>query len=98
MVGRELKILKLIKVAMESSVEVCARFREELKKQFGFKDELKSTLCRHIQEMIYGRPFDFTNKEEYQAFLDAGGHSDTGCPKVCGIAAQVGAEKISKII
>jgi len=97
--GRErIEDTETYKAAMDSSVKVCAKFRGELKKQFGFKGELKSTLCRHIQEMVYGRSFDLTNEEEYQAFLDAGGHSDTGCPKVCGIAAQVGAEEISKLV
>ncbi len=97
--GRErIEDTEAYKAAMECSIQVCAKFREELKKQCGFKDELKSTLCRHIQEMVYGRSFDLTNKDEYQAFLDAGGHSNTGCPKVCGIAAQVGAEEISKLV
>ena len=96
--GRErIEDIEVYKAAMESSVIMCGKFREELKKQFGFKDELRSTLCRHIQKMVYGRSFDLTNKEEYQTFLDVGGHSDTGCPKVCGIAAQVGAEEILKL-
>ncbi len=97
--GRErIEDTETYKAAMDSSVKVCAKFREELKKQFGFKGELKSTLCRRIQEMVYGRSFDLASEEGYQAFLDAGGHSDTGCPKVCGIAAQVGAEEISKLV
>jgi len=51
--GRErIEDTEAYKAAMESAVKVCARFREELKKQFGFKDELKSTLCRHVQEMV----------------------------------------------
>lgn len=86
------------RAGMESSVEVCAEFRRELKQQFDFKDELASTLCRHIQEKIYGRSFDLTNKQEYPAFLDAGGHGDNGCPKVCGIAAQIGAAEILKLV
>ena len=48
--------------------------------------------------MIYGRSFDLANKVDYQAFLDAGGHGDTGCPKVCGIAAQISADEISKTL
>lgn len=95
--GRErIEDTEVFKAAMDSSVKVSARFREEMKKQFSLKGEVQSTLCWHIQEMVYGRSFDLRNKDEYQAFLDAGGHSDTGCPKVCGIAAQVGAEEISK--
>lgn len=95
--GRErIEDTEVFKAAMDSSVKMSARFREEMKKQFSLKGEVQNTLCRHIQEMVYGRSFDLRNKDEYQAFLDAGGHSDTGCPKVCGIAAQVGAEEISE--
>ena len=39
-----------------------------------------------------------TDPDDYQAFLDAGGHSETGCPKVCGIAAQVTAEKLMELL
>ena len=81
--------------AMEFSREISNRFREELQKQFGFDQELKSTLCPDIQERIYGRSFD--HWMEHQAFLDAGGHSDDGCPKTCAVAAQVAAEKILAI-
>ncbi len=81
--------------AMEVSRDVSNRFIEELRRQFGFRQELKSTLCPDIQERVYGRSFDLW--QERQAFLDAGGHSDTGCLKVCAIAAQVAAEKILEI-
>jgi hypothetical protein len=83
---------------MEPSIEVRLRFMEELRQQFGFNEELTSTLCRDIQEKVLGRFFDLTNEEDYQAFIDAGGHSETGCPKVCGIAAQVAAAKILELM
>jgi len=86
------------KAMMPPSIEVRTKFREELKKQFGFENELESTLCRDIQEKIYGRSFYLADDEERQAFFDAGGHNETGCPKVCGIAAQVAAEKILELI
>ncbi|MFC2036204.1 C-GCAxxG-C-C family protein [Chloroflexota bacterium] len=85
------------RAAIDLAVIVIARFKREMKKQFTFKDELSSTLCCHIQEKVYGRSFNLVDKDEFRAFLKAGGHSDTGCPKVCGIAAQVGAEEISNI-
>ena len=48
--GRErIEDTEAYKAAMESSTKVCAKFREELKNQFGFEGELKSTLCRHIR-------------------------------------------------
>jgi len=77
---------------------VVTMFKKEMKKQFAFKDELSNTLCRDIQEKVFGRSFNLMNKDGFQAFLKAGGHGDTGCPKVCGIAAQVGAEEISKLV
>lgn len=84
--------------AMVPSAEIIDRFKEELKKQFGFEGELDGTLCRQIHEKIYGRAFDMCDPEDYQAFLQAGGHSGTGCFKVCGVAGQVGAEKILELM
>jgi len=83
--------------AMTLADEVRDKFMKELKTQFGFQKEPESTLCRHIQEKVYGRSFNLSDDRERQAFLDAGGHSETGCPKVCGIAAQVIAEKIMEL-
>jgi len=98
-IGRErMEDEEVYKAMMAPSMEVRTRFMEELKKQFGFEGNLESTLCWHIQEKIYGRSFYLANEEERQAFLDAGGHSETGCPKVCGIAAQVAAEKLLELI
>mgnify|MGYP000179701366 CR=1 FL=1 len=83
--------------AMKVANKVRDKFMEEVKVQFDFQEELESTLCRHIQEKIYGRSFNLADDGERQAFLDAGGHSEAGCPKVCGIAAQVVAEKIMEL-
>jgi len=83
---------------MDPSTELRARFMEEIKKQFRLSEDLKDTLCRHIQEKVLGRSFNLANKVDYQAFLTAGGHSEFGCPKVCGIAAGVAAEKILELI
>lgn len=95
LVGREkMEDTQAYRDAMEPSSELIERFKEELKKQFGFEGELDGTLCKQIHEKIYGRAFDMTDPEDYQAFLDAGGHSDSGCFKVCGIAGQVAAEKM----
>jgi len=84
-------------LSMKIADEVRDKFMEELKNQFGFEREVENTLCRHIQEKIYGRPFNLIDDKDRQAFLDAGGHGETGCPKVCGIAAQVVAEKIMEL-
>jgi hypothetical protein len=53
-------------------------------------------LCREIQTRIYGRSFDIRDAEQRNAFYAAGGHSDEGCYKVCGIAAEVAAETLLK--
>ena len=98
-IGREnMEDTDVYRESMEPSADLIDRFKQELKKQFGFEGELNGTLCRQIHEKIYGRPFDMRDPDDYQAFLDAGGHSDKGCLKVCGIAGQVGAEKILEIM
>ncbi len=94
-IGREkMEDTQVYRDAMAPSAELIDRFKEELRKQFGFEGELNGTLCRQIHEKIYGRAFDMMDPDDYQAFLDAGGHDDSGCLKVSGVAAQVGAEKI----
>lgn len=80
--------------AMAPAGRIAVRFQEELQRQFGFDESLSTTLCRDVQARIYGRGFDMTDREDYKAFLDAGGHSAQGCPKVCAVAAQVAAEEI----
>jgi len=74
--------------------EVCDDFQRRLEQEFGFDEPLRSTLCRDIQTRIYGRSFDLRNPVEREIFLSAGGHSDEGCYKVCGIAAEVAARKL----
>jgi hypothetical protein len=48
-----------------------------------------SILCPKLQEEIYGRSFDLQNPADWQAFIDAGAHSDpTKCMSVVGNAAR----------
>jgi len=97
--GREkMEDTQAYREAMEPSSELIERFKEELKEQFGFEGKLDGTLCKQIHEKIYGRAFDMTDPEDYKAFLEAGGHSDTGCFKTCGVAGQVAAEKIVELL
>lgn len=96
--GRDrLEDLEAYQSSMKIADEVRDKFMKELKNQFGFEREPENTLCRHIQEKIYGRSFNLIDDEDRQAFLDAGGHGETGCPKVCGIAAEVVAKKIMEL-
>ena len=92
-VGRErMEDTPTYRRAMEPAQEVCQRFQEELQAQFGFEAPLESTLCREVQQRVYGRAFNLRDPADYQAFLAAGGHSAQGCPKVCGVAARVAGE------
>lgn len=77
--------------------EICDGFQEKLREEFGFEKPLASTLCSEIQEKIYGRSFNLREREDYEAFLEAGGHSDEGCYKVCGIAAEVAAARLLEL-
>jgi C_GCAxxG_C_C family probable redox protein len=97
-IGREkMEETEAYRKAMEPAREIQRRFKEELKKQLQFEMDLKTTLCKEIQENIYGRSFDMNDEKDYQAFLSAGGHGDLGCPRVCAVAAQVAAEKIFEV-
>lgn len=98
-IGREeIQDTKTYQAAMTKAIELYSRFKEELKNQFSFKDDVSSTMCRYIQEKIYGRGFIMTDPKEREAFEAAGGHSEHGCPKVCAIAAEVAAQQLSEIM
>lgn len=65
--------------AMAAARLLCGRFVRE----YG------SILCPGIQQKIYGRAFDLQNPADWQAFMDAGAHSDpTKCMSVVGNAAR----------
>ena len=97
-IGREqMEETEVYRKSMGPARELQQKFKEELKSQLGLKEGLKTTLCKEIQEKIYGRSFDMNDEKDYQAFLNAGGHGDLGCPRVCAVAAQVAAEKILEI-
>jgi len=84
--------------AMGLANEICDGFQRRLEEEFGFEEPLESTLCSEIQTRIYGRSFDLRDPEDREAFLEAGGHSDEGCYKVCGIGAEVAAEKLLELM
>lgn len=94
-VGRDkIEDIKGYRSGMDLATRLRSRFMDEMRVQFGLSDPLDNTLCRQIHLAIYGRSFDLTKPEEFQAFLKAGGHEDSGCPKVCGVASQVAAQEI----
>ncbi len=59
-----------------------------------FKQKVGHTLCAEIHLIKYGRVFHLHIPEESRAFHESGGHSRTGCPEVCGIAAEIAADII----
>jgi C_GCAxxG_C_C family probable redox protein len=73
---------------------IATEFQRRVEKEFGFKEPLKSTICWDIQRRIYGRSYDLRDTTQREAFYACGGHDDEGCPKVCGIAAEVAAERL----
>jgi C_GCAxxG_C_C family probable redox protein len=54
-----------------------------------FTREYGSILCPRLQEKIYGRSFNLQDPDDWQAFLEAGAHSDPSkCMSVVGNAAR----------
>jgi C_GCAxxG_C_C family probable redox protein len=65
--------------AMESARSLCDRFS----RQYG------SILCPGVQTKIYGRTYNLQDPVDWQAFMDAGAHSDPAkCMSVVGNAAR----------
>ena len=65
--------------AMGAAQSLCNKFIH----QYG------SILCPQLQERIYGRAFNHQDPADWQAFLDAGAHTDpTKCMSVVGNAAR----------
>lgn len=56
-----------------------------------FNEEVGHTLCAEIHRKRFGKVYRLMIPEERTAFHEAGGHSRTGCPQVCGIAARIAA-------
>lgn len=62
-----------------------------------FAEEVGHTLCEDIHRKRFGKVYHLIIPEERTAFHEAGGHSKTGCPQVCGIAAKIAAEVLLDI-
>ena len=80
--------------AVAESLPVVEGFMAGVQSRFGLERPLDNTLCRHIQERIFGRSFDLSDDVERQAFLESGGHDEDKCPLVCAVAAATAAEAI----
>lgn len=87
-VGRErLEDIQQYQKAKEPAKEMYRRFR----------DEVGHSLCAEIHKIKYGRVYHLYDPEEAKAFHRDGGHSRTGCPEVCGIAARTAADIILRL-
>lgn len=53
-----------------------------------FVEEFGSPICAEVQANLMGRSFDLWDKDDFEAFLAAGGHEDK-CPKVVATAASI---------
>ena len=73
--------------AMEEARQVCNLFR----------DRIGHTICAEIHKIRYGKVYRLIDPKEREAFHHEGGHSRTGCPEVCGVAARAAAEVILDI-
>jgi len=73
--------------AMEEARQVCNHFR----------DRIGHTICAEIHKIRYGKVYRLIDPKEREAFHHEGGHSRTGCPEVCGVAARAAAEVILDI-
>lgn len=51
-----------------------------------FVEEYGSPICADVHTRLFGKSYNLWNKEEYQAFEDAGAHVDK-CPLVAGKVA-----------
>ena len=68
-----------LKSSMEASRSFCMKFQEK----YG------SILCPGVQKKLFGRSFNLQNPSDWNAFINAGGHSDPGkCMSVVGNAAR----------
>jgi C_GCAxxG_C_C family probable redox protein len=93
--GREkLEDLPQLQSTIADGYALSVEFMRRLEKEYGLKKPLTSTLCRDLQQAIYGRSWNLADPAQRTDFINSGGHGDAGCLKVCGIAAEVAAEMI----
>ena len=95
--GREkLEDLPKLQGTIADGYTLSNEFMHRLEREWSLKKPLPSTLCRDIQQALYGRSWNLADAAQRTDFINSGGHGDNGCLKVCGIAAEVTAEMILK--
>ena len=79
-------------------IEQYQRAKEPAKEMFQrFREEIGQSLCAEIHKVRYGRTYRLADPQEARAFHEMGGHSRTGCPEVCGVAARTAADIILRL-
>ncbi|MFC1494079.1 C-GCAxxG-C-C family protein [Thermodesulfobacteriota bacterium] len=69
--------------ALKSAMEVSGVFCKK------FQDRYGSIICPDVQEKLFGRSFNLQDPSDWNAFIDAGGHTDSSkCMSVVGHAAR----------
>jgi hypothetical protein len=48
-----------------------------------FQRKFDSANCHNIHRKILGRAYNLSDPQEFEQFIEAGGHDDK-CPSVCG--------------
>ena len=61
-----------------------------------FIEEYGSPLCKDVQSCLFGQSYRLNDKDEYQAFEEAGAHVDK-CPTVAGNVARWTVEILDSI-
>lgn len=85
--GRELENLADKEGLRFHSYRLANRLHERFVEEYG------SSICRRIHEKVLGRAYRLNKPDEWDRFLEAGGHA-TKCPQVVGTAARWTAEII----
>ena len=93
--GREkLEDTPKLQATVVDGITLSEEFMRRIEKEWRMKKPLPSTLCRDMQKAIYGKSWNLADPAQRTDFINSGGHGDSGCLKVCGIAAEVAAEMI----
>lgn len=53
-----------------------------------FQKEYGSQNCWGIHKKLFGRSYNVSIAEEFEAFVEAGGYNDENCPRVCSDGAS----------
>jgi hypothetical protein len=90
--------MAICQIVGRESIEDTEQYREAMvpasEMYLRFRETVGHTLCAEIHKMLYGRSFKMYEEQDYEAFLEAGGHDPDGCPSVCAKAAKIAANII----